>query len=134
ALGHSYGGNTVLFLAAVDPRVKLACASGAACSYRRKIARGTGIEMAEIIPGFAARWDVEELVRAIWPAPLLIVSGAADPYSEDADEIERRARPAYEAAGAERALIHLRDDGGHDMTSARFEQIVAWAARQTGVA
>src|SRR5256885_1143919 len=33
-LGHSYGGNTVLFHAALDERIRFACASGAACSYR----------------------------------------------------------------------------------------------------
>jgi len=36
-LGHSYGGNTTLFHAALDERVRLAAASGAAASYRRRI-------------------------------------------------------------------------------------------------
>jgi cephalosporin-C deacetylase-like acetyl esterase len=31
-LGHSYGGNTVLFHGALDERIRFACASGAACS------------------------------------------------------------------------------------------------------
>ncbi len=41
-LGHSYGGNTVLFHAAVDARVRFAVASGAACSFRTKITERTG--------------------------------------------------------------------------------------------
>jgi dienelactone hydrolase len=127
--GHSYGGNTVLFHAAIDPRIRFACSSGAACSYRRKLATGTGIEMAEVIPGFAARWDVEHLVRAIAPRHLLIVSGADDPYSADADEIELLARPAYENGGHSEALTHLRDQGGHAMTPERFAFIVDWLAR-----
>jgi hypothetical protein len=44
-LGHSFGGNTVLFHAAIDARVRFACARGAACTYRRKIAAGTRIEI-----------------------------------------------------------------------------------------
>ncbi len=32
-LGHSYGGNTVLFHAALDERICFACSSGVACSY-----------------------------------------------------------------------------------------------------
>jgi dienelactone hydrolase len=69
AMGHSYGGNIALFLAAVDDRVAFAAASGAACTYRRKMRDGTGIEMAEVIPGFAAHLDVDDLVRAIAPRP-----------------------------------------------------------------
>lgn len=131
-LGHSMGGSTALFHAATDPRVKLACASGAACTYRRKLARGTGLEMSLVIPGFAVRWDIEDLVRAICPRPLLLVSGAADPYSEDADAIEALARPDYEARGAASALVHARDEGGHAMTPARFERIVAWTLERAG--
>lgn len=33
-LGHSYGGNTVLFLSAIDQRISFACASGSACTYK----------------------------------------------------------------------------------------------------
>lgn len=32
-LGHSYGGNTVLFQAALDERIRFGCSSAAACSY-----------------------------------------------------------------------------------------------------
>lgn len=95
-LGHSYGGNTVLFHAALDLRVDFACASGAACSYRHKIASGTGLEMAEAIPGFAARWDIDDLLQAIAPRPLLLVSSPRDPYSADAEVLDRSTRPAYE--------------------------------------
>jgi predicted alpha/beta superfamily hydrolase len=45
-LGHSYGGNTVLFHGALDERIRFACASGAACSYQYKLAHQLGIEMA----------------------------------------------------------------------------------------
>jgi dienelactone hydrolase len=131
-IGHSYGGSTALFHAAIDPRVQYACASGAACTFRRKLARGTGLEMSLVIPGFAARFDVDDLVRAICPRPLLLVSGAADVYSEDADEIERAVRPDYEAAGEASALAHRRDKGGHDMTRERFEHIVDWTAARAG--
>src|SRR5690554_618465 len=47
-LGHSYGGNTVLFQGALDERIKFACTSGAVCSYKNKINNKTGIEMAEV--------------------------------------------------------------------------------------
>lgn len=125
-LGHSYGGNTVLFHAALDERIRFACSSGAACSYANKMATDTGIEQAEVIPGFATRWEISELVACIAPRPLLLVSGTADPYSLDAPAVESRGRWAYEVANANGALEHLRFEGPHAVTRERFDSIVAW--------
>ncbi len=41
-LGHSYGGNTVLFHGALDAQVRFACAGGAACTYAYKMANQSG--------------------------------------------------------------------------------------------
>ena len=40
-LGHSYGGNTVLFHTALDVRISFACSSGAACTYHNKMMNRT---------------------------------------------------------------------------------------------
>ena len=125
-LGHSYGGNTVLFQAALDERVQYACSSGAACSYRRKMEQGTGIEMAEVIPDITARLDVDDLLRLTAPRPMLVVSAPDDPYSADASEMVRLARPAYTAAMSPAALVHAEYEGGHAMTRERFDGIVEW--------
>jgi dienelactone hydrolase len=125
-LGHSYGGNTAMFQSALDERVRFACSSGAVCSYRDKMRRGTGIEMAEVLPGVLERFDVDELLRLAAPRPLLVVSAVRDQYSFDADEIVREAAPAYAAAGAPRALEHCRYEGEHAITRERFDRIVAW--------
>lgn len=127
-LGHSYGGNTVLFQAALDERVRFACTSGAACSYRDKIRRGTGIEMAEILPGALDRFDIDNLIRLAAPRPMLVVSATEDVYSRDADEVVRLARPAFDAAGVPSALEHARYEGAHALTRERFDRIVAWVA------
>lgn len=126
ALGHSYGGNTVLFHAALDERIRYACASGAACTYRRKMTEGTGIEMAEVIPGFAAKFDIDDLVRAIAPRSLLVVSADADPYSADACGIVASARSQFAALGAAANLGHLRFPGGHPLNRASYQAIVDW--------
>lgn len=121
-LGHSYGGNTVLFHAALDTRIAFACASGAAGSYRRRIADGTGLEMASVIPGFAARFDIEDLLACLSPRRALIVSATADPFSRDADAVVGRAR-ALEPVSH---IDHLRYAGGHALTGERFEAIMNW--------
>ena len=51
-LGHSYGGNTVIFHSPFDDRITQSCSSGAVCSFKTKLQDEIGIEMAEVIPGF----------------------------------------------------------------------------------
>jgi dienelactone hydrolase len=127
-LGHSYGGSTVLFHAPLDERVQFACASGSACTYRRRMEAGTGIELAQAIPGFAQRFDLDDLVRCMAPRPLLLASATGDPYSEDADVVESAARAAYEALGAPGELEHLRVRGEHRLSDDRAKRIIEWTA------
>ncbi|MDX1521323.1 MAG: acetylxylan esterase [Anaerolineae bacterium] len=126
SLGHSYGGNTVLFQAALDERLTFACASGAACTYKNKMSQETGIELAEIIPGFAARFDIQDLVNCIAPRKLLLVSATEDIYSLDADWIEAQVRSTFADQGVDHHFVHFRYDGDHALTQARFDAIVDW--------
>jgi dienelactone hydrolase len=125
-LGHSYGGNTVLFHAAVDVRLGFACASGAACTYATKMRNGTGIEMAEVIPGLTQRFDVQDLVKCIAPRKTLLLSATEDQYSQDAAIIIRTARETFAALGAEDNLAHRQYKGGHALTQERLEDIIEW--------
>lgn len=125
-LGHSFGGNTALFAAALDPRIGLAVSSGAACSYRHKFAHGVGLEMALVIPGFAAHFDFDDLMRCIAPRRLFIVSAESDPYSADATDLVERAREAWLGVDAEKNLQHLRVPGMHALDQDRFDAIVKW--------
>jgi dienelactone hydrolase len=127
-IGHSYGGNTVLFHAALDVRLRFACSSGAASTYATKMASDTGIEEAGVIPGFVKHWDIQDLVACIAPRPLLLVSATEDPYSVDAPDVEAGGRWGYAAKGAESALKHLRFEGGHDLTPDRFHAITNWVS------
>ena len=126
ALGHSYGGNTTLFHAALDERIRFAAASGCASTYRRRMADRTQIELAQIVPGILALADVDDVVGLIAPRALLLVSATEDKYSADADEIERAVGASYER------LRHARYSGGHDVTPERFALIVDWVAAAAG--
>jgi dienelactone hydrolase len=129
-MGHSYGGNTVLFHGALDERIHFACASGAACTYQHKMAHESGIEMAEVIPGFAARYDISDLVTCFAPRPLLIVSATKDRHSQDADRIGAAARETRQAMGIAEHIEHKRYEGGHALTQARFNDIIDWLTRR----
>jgi dienelactone hydrolase len=125
-LGHSYGGNTVLFHGALDERVHFACSSGAACTYQYKMTHQIGIEMAEVIPGFAIRYDIPDLVSCFAPRPVLLVSATEDKSSQDADSIVTTAQETCAAVGIETHIEHQRYEGEHSLTQERFDNIVNW--------
>ena len=129
-LGHSYGGSVTIMLAALDERVRFACASGSACSYRQRMLDRTGIEFAHVIPGILALTDIGQLVELIAPRPLLLLSATEDRYSADTPEIVQAAARAYRDAGAPQALKHYRTQGGHALTEERFNAIVDWVVAQ----
>jgi dienelactone hydrolase len=133
ALGHSYGGNITLMLAALDERVRFACASGAACTYRHRLGAGTALELAHIVPGILDVGDLDALVALVAPRPLLLVSATEDPYSADAPDIERAAAPAWAAQGAPYALEHARYTGTHPLTAERLDRIVSWVTAHAAV-
>jgi dienelactone hydrolase len=130
AVGHSYGGNTTLFLAALDERVAFAAASGAACTYRRRMADRTGIELASIVPGILELGDIDDVAALIAPRPLLLVSAPDDRYSADADIVAAAIARGFPAG----ALRHARFDGGHALTPERFALIVDWAVERAAAA
>lgn len=125
-LGHSYGGNTALFLSALDERIAFCCASGSACTYENRMANGVGIEMASVIPNFHGKYDIDDLVSCIAPRRLLIVSAEDDKYSKDAPYIVEKAARAYSELGALKNLLHKRYNGGHGLTEERFDFIIKW--------
>lgn len=125
-LGHSYGGNTVLFLSALDERIAFSCASGSACTYENRMMNGVGIEMASVIPNFHGKYDIYDLVSCIAPRRLLIVSSEDDKYSKDASYIVEKASPAYSELDALKNLYHKRYMGGHGMTKERYDDIIEW--------
>lgn len=131
-LGHSYGGNTVLFLSAVDERIAFSCASGSACTYENRMLNNVGIEMASVIPNFNSKYDIFDLVCCIAPRRLLIVSAEDDKYSRDATYIIERASSAYDELKALSNLHHKRYRGGHELTKERFDYIVDWLSINAG--
>lgn len=124
--GHSMGGNTAIFQAATDHRVSFACCSGALASYRTKIRSQTGLEMALIIPGFLQEFDMVDVVRAIAPRPLLVLSASRDSYSADAEQIVAEALKYFSSESENPTLEHCRFEGEHGLDLSRFNRIVDW--------
>lgn len=116
--GHSYGGYTALYHAAVDARCRFACISGAVCSFDTRRREDTGITLFETVPGLAREFDTHDMLAAIEPRPTLVVSGTADKYSRDADVVVAKVAGEF--------ISELRVDRGHALDQERFDAIVAW--------
>jgi len=116
--GHSYGGYTALYHAAVDPRCRFTCISGAVCSFDTRRREETGITLFEAVPGLAQLIDTHDVLSAIGPRPTLVVSGTEDKYSRDADQVVSRVTGDF--------ITGLRVDRGHALDQERFDAIVEW--------
>jgi dienelactone hydrolase len=130
ALGHSMGGASVLFHAALDERIAFAVVSGSACTYKERMTHGVGIECAQAIPGLLELGDLDDITGLVAPRPLLLCSADDDKYSRDAPRIAEAAARAYRDAGAPQALQHYRARGEHALTEERFDAIVDWVSAQ----
>jgi len=125
-VGHSYGGTTALYHAVVDDRCRFSAVSGALCSFEARQSAGTGVNMFEVVPGLSSILDARDLVEAIAPRPLLVVSATDDPYSADADRVVGDADSNH--------VSEIRVEGPHELDPARFDAIVNWVAEQASPA
>lgn len=116
--GHSYGGYTSLYHAAVDARCRFVCISGAVCSFETRRREGTGITLFETVPGLARLIDTHDVLSAIGPRPTMVVSGTEDKYSRDADQVVAKVAGDF--------ITELRVERGHALDQERFDAIIEW--------
>jgi dienelactone hydrolase len=86
-----------------------------------------------VAPGIYGEFDGPALLPLIAPRPLLVISGDSDPRTPLAGvrEAVAAAQRAYREAGAaERLLLHLQPDAGHEVTpeadAAALDWFVKW--------
>ncbi|WP_426271244.1 dienelactone hydrolase family protein [Dyella kyungheensis] len=116
--GDSYGGYTALYHAALDPRCRWACISGAVCSFETRRRGGTGITLFETVPGLTRLLDTHDVLSAIGPRPTMVVSGTKDKYSRDADQVVAKIANDF--------ITELRVDREHALDQERFDAIIEW--------
>ena len=124
--GHSLGGTTAQFAAALDTRIRGILASG---SVRRilEVASTRGVGNGDYsIPGFLEAFEIDDVLALIAPRPFVGLSGRNDhifPYDGVVRVVEG-ASAAYEAFGAADRLRASAAPGGHQYYSA--ESWTAW--------
>ncbi|MDX2109183.1 MAG: acetylxylan esterase [Verrucomicrobiota bacterium] len=73
-IGHSYGGRAALFAPVFDHRIRASVCSCGSSNYRDM----PGIQFDFVVPGILRYGDIEDVVRLVEPANLLILGGIQD--------------------------------------------------------
>lgn len=112
--GLSYGGRMSMLTAAMEPRIRVACVSGALNLMQERVAVHYSCG-AQVIPGLLEYGDVPEIGSLIAPRPCVWETGNEDGLikSDWAERGMRRMQRAYAACGAERNLVRDQFAGGH---------------------
>jgi len=112
--GHSGGGTTTLFLAALDPRLTAVVVSGYFCSFRASILAIRHCEC-NYVPGIREVAEMGDVAALIAPRPLGIVHGRRDPIFPLQATIEQfeTLRRVYKLHGRSEACTLAIHPGGH---------------------
>ena len=94
-IGHSYGGRTALFAPVYDRRIKTAVCNCGSTNFKNMLKHDTGIQFDFVVPGFLDHGDLEDVVRLVEPASLLIQGTVDDKGSLGIEEMVEYARPAF---------------------------------------
>jgi dienelactone hydrolase len=134
--GLSGGGLQVLWLAALDDRVRCAVVSGYFYGYKDALLRLSENCSCNYVPGLWQAADMGDIAALIAPRPLLIESGSRDPLNgvrglANVREQLDITRAAYTVLGAKELLAHSVFDGNHRWDGA---EAAPWLWRHLGLA
>lgn len=112
--GHSGGGCTALWLAALDERVTAAVISGYFCSFRASILAMEHCEC-NYVPGILELGEMGDIAALVAPRPLCVLHGELDPIFPAAATVEQfeTVKRAYAASGRPDACALIIHPGGH---------------------
>lgn len=125
-IGHSLGGHNTLFVAAFDPRIKVAVSSCGFNAFPKYMGgnlkgwthRGYMPRIAEIYGADPARmpFDFPEVLAAIAPRAVFVNAPRMDSNFEVSGVVDclRAAAPVYGLFNAEERLVAAHPDTGHD--------------------
>ncbi len=113
-MGHSGGGTATYYAACLEPRVKLAVASGSVCTYKASIAAMNHC-VCNFIPNIAKYFDMGDLAGLIAPRKLIVVNGSEDNIfpRDGVYESYDIVKKMYAAAGVPENCAHIEGEGGH---------------------
>jgi cephalosporin-C deacetylase-like acetyl esterase len=144
SLGHSLGGNTTLYSAAFDPRIRAAvCACGVSTFRSDRTARYNWVREEGnyhylprlgpfLEPGKQPPFETHEIAALVAPRPLLVISGYHDewcPGSAVMGEFAARLHRLYEQLGHSECFAHLHHGEHHDFGATWRRMAYEWLDR-----
>lgn len=108
-IGHSYGGRAAMWAPAWDQRITVSVSNCGCIPYRDSFPRDVGFQAEFVVPGFAAAYDVEDVIAAADQCQFLLIAAEDDKWSRGARDI--RARTAAERSNRTEVRIVA---GGHE--------------------
>jgi dienelactone hydrolase len=131
--GFSMGSTKSWWLAALDPRIRVAAGACGLTTYRALIeARALNRHgIYYYVPGILRVADVGDIVSLIAPRPFLSLSGEEDEGSPlpGVHRVHREAGRIYRLLGARRNLVRRLYPAGHEFTGAMLKDTLAWLER-----
>lgn len=91
-IGHSYGGRMAMWAPAWDARIRASVSNCGCIPYRDSFSRDTGFQAEFVVPGFAAAYDVEDVLGLGEQCRHLVLAADADKWSRGADHIRGNLR------------------------------------------
>ena len=142
-IGHSYGGHSTIFTAALDPRIKVAVANGPVSDFLHHgmhwaVPKGGGASQSlpamrpfVLDPTVPAPVTFYEFTSLVAPRPLLVgqAVGERRPMEE---ENHAAVKQVYAAVGAAEKVKYVWYPGDHDFPPAMREAAVEWFRKWLG--
>ncbi len=120
-IGHSYGGRTALFAPAYDRRIKASVSSCGSTNYKDMIAHNTGVQLDFVIPNILEHGDLEDVIKLVEPASLLIVGTDDDKWSLSIDYISKYSSEAFKQGMLKTAIFKGKHQFSDEMRSLAYE-------------
>jgi len=114
-MGHSSGGTTAMYAAALDPRIAAVLACGCVGFVRDTIGRRRDNSGQGTVPGLLKFMESADVVGLIAPRPFVTVAGDSDHIwpAAGAASVVAEARAIYTALGAADLIDCVTEPGGH---------------------
>ncbi|MEU4422239.1 alpha/beta fold hydrolase [Actinoplanes sp. NPDC024001] len=120
-IGHSYGGRTALWAPAFDHRIRASVSNCGCIPFRLSYTHDTGVQAEFVVPGFAAEYDLEDVIGAFGDTALLISATTGDKWSRGAEEL-------YAAVRGKVPVDLALYEGGHVFTAEMRERAYTFLA------
>lgn len=115
-IGHSFGGRMAMWAPAWDERFTVSVSNCGCITYRHSSSRDAGFQADFVVPGFAANFDVEDVLALSPGCETLVIAAQADVWSRGYVEIDVRLKEL----GAGHVSVHA-VSGDHRFRAAERE-------------